>query len=215
MEKLIKYVLWLIAIICLYAILHIGLGCFFAIGISDKYLSINQVFINLSYSYIAGVIFYLLTIRLPYRQRLNKLKLPISKKIRAIHGKIIDSAKCLYPMEEWNQIIFSENNLKQRFMNISINSQSAYSIAGINRTIIAHLIAQRNDIRILIKDLLGYKEYLSNEQLSIIEDINESDYFCLLNAFSITIMDNPSVRENLASELYKQIIISNKLLKTI
>ena len=154
MEKLVKCILWIITIICIYAILHIGLGWFCAIGVSDNYLKINQVLINLSYSYIAGVIFYLLTVFFPYKYRLQKLKRPINSKIKDIHGKIIDSAKSFFPMTSWDNLVLSEDNLKQQMITVSIHSQTSYSIAGIKRTIISHLFSQRGDIMNLIKELL-------------------------------------------------------------
>lgn len=66
--------------------------------ISDNYQQVNQVIINLSYSYLAGLIFYLLTSCFPYMIKRNKLKKPIIEKLKAIKGKLEDSAKCVFPV---------------------------------------------------------------------------------------------------------------------
>ena len=211
--KYINYILIGITILCLYVIGCVGLEIFPTLGYSEKANAINSVVLNLSYSFIAGWIFYLLVSYFPYKQRKSKLQKVIDEKFKNIHVKFIDCAKSMYPMTQWNNIHISKENLIKKMKNISITDMSSYSIAGINRTIIDHLIAQRTDIKNLIKEILEYKEYLNDEQLVIIEQIRNSTYFSILNAFAIPIMNNPQVRESAASELYKQIELSRRLLE--
>ena len=116
-------------------------------------------------------------------------------------------------MTQWNDIHISKENLMERMRNISITDMSSYSIAGMNITIIEYLRAQRTDIKNLIEEILGYKEYLNDGQLVLIEQIRDSAYFSILNVFAMPIADNPQIRKNVASELYKQIELSRKLLK--
>ncbi len=52
-----RYFLWIITGVSLYIIFCVGLGWFWTIGESENYEKINQVLLNLSYSYIAGWFF--------------------------------------------------------------------------------------------------------------------------------------------------------------
>lgn len=211
--KYVNYILIGITILCLYVIGCVGLEIFPTLGYSGKANSINSVGLNLSYSFIAGWIFYLLVSYFPYKQRKSKLQKIINGKLKDIHDKFIDSAKSIYPMNQWNGIHISKENLMERMRNISIIDMSSYSIAGMNITIIEHLRAQRTDIKNLIEEILEYKEYLNDEQLVLIEQIRDSVYFSILNVFAMPITDNPQIREKVASELYEQIELSRKLLR--
>lgn len=50
----------IITIIAIYIILHVGLGWLCPIGVSNNYIRINDVLLNLSYSYLAASLFFLL-----------------------------------------------------------------------------------------------------------------------------------------------------------
>lgn len=68
MNKLINFFLLLVTVICLYTIFSVGLEVIGKIGKSDNYENINNVALNLSYSYIAGLIFYFFISYLPHTQ---------------------------------------------------------------------------------------------------------------------------------------------------
>lgn len=213
MSKLINIFLIGITFLSIYAIAYIGLGWFWAWGTSGNYQRVNQVIINLSYSYLAGLIFYLLTSYFPYMIKRNKLKKPIIEKLRTIERKLEDSAKCVFPMPSWNHVDLTEDALVQQFSKLSINDPSAYSAVGMNMSIIDHLTSQRNNIIDIINGVLEYKDYLSEEQLLAIEKIKDSNYFSVLKVFSIPMMDTPTAREQLAKTLFEEIQASKKLLE--
>ena len=209
-------ILIIITIICLYAIGYIGLEWFVPIGSADNPERINSVLINLSYSYIAGVIFYLLTTSLPRYVFAHKMRKPLQGKAKTMLGKMDDSAKCAFPMLTWNSLSITEDSLKNQFSSIPLcTTPSAYAITGTpSISIINHQKTQRNEIRQIAKDILEYKEYLTPKQLELIEKIREAPYFCLLNAFAIPVFDQPHNREELAVELYKTLQDANELCKT-
>lgn len=60
MNKFSIFILLIITGLSLYILFCVGLGWFWTIGSSTNYERINQVLLNLSYSYIAGLIFYIL-----------------------------------------------------------------------------------------------------------------------------------------------------------
>lgn len=59
---------WALALACLYAILQIKLDFAFWIVNNDRADVYNEIIVNLSYSYLAGFIFFLLTVTLPHRK---------------------------------------------------------------------------------------------------------------------------------------------------
>lgn len=62
------YYVMAIALICLYAIFQIKFDFAFWFGCSKKAEAWNEIITNLSYSYLAGFIFYLLTVTLPHKK---------------------------------------------------------------------------------------------------------------------------------------------------
>lgn len=72
MNKIAKIFLWLITGISIYIFFCIGLGWFWTIGSSENHERINQVLLNLSYSYIAGLIFYILIEFIPKKSAAKK-----------------------------------------------------------------------------------------------------------------------------------------------
>lgn len=215
MDKLINTILVILTFLCLYAITHIGLGWFWHWGTCSNYQQVNLVLVNLSYSYLAGFVFYLLTSYFPYMLKCHKLKRPIVEKLKTINGKLVDSAKCVFPMASWNYLALTEDELIRQFSQVSINDPSAYSIAGINMNILSHLLTQRDNIIDVINGVLEYKEYLTVEQLLNLERIKDGEYFSLLKVFSIPIMDNSKTREQLAKALFQEIEVSKRLVKSI
>lgn len=65
MNKFSTFILLIITGLSLYILFCVGLGWFWTIGSSTNYERINQVLLNLSYSYIAGLIFYILIEYIP------------------------------------------------------------------------------------------------------------------------------------------------------
>ena len=112
-------VLIIITAVCLYAIGYIGLDWFVPLASVDNPERINTVLINLSYSYIAGLIFYLLTTSFPRYVFAHKMKKPLQIKVKTILGKIDDSAKCAFPMLSWNSLIITEDSLINQFSSVT------------------------------------------------------------------------------------------------
>ena len=210
--KYINCVLIIITLFCLYVIGCVGLGWLPSFGESENAEQYNNVALNLSYSFIAGWIFYILVTYLPYKQRKHKFQQPIKEYFELIYGRLLDSAKSAYPLSQHKTLCITEEGLKQRLRYNSVNFGSCYAVAGSNMTILQHMCSQRTSILNLIEGVLNYKEYLDEEQIVVIEHIKNSLYFSMLNALSVSIMDNEDYREKLASELYRQIELSKSLL---
>lgn len=213
MNKIINISIIMLTALCVYAICNIGLGWFWTLGSANNYQKINQVLINLSYSYIAGLIFYLLTSYFPDVIKRNRIKEPIRNKIRNINIRFEDCAKCVFPITSWAKIKLTEAALIQQFSTLSsIHTATAYNNIGLNTTVLTHLKSQKDSINNIIDSIIEYKYYLSGQQILILEKIKDSNYNAILNAFNLPILDTPENREKLAKELYKQISLSKQLL---
>ena len=88
MKIIISIILYLLTLSSGYIILTIGLGWFWTIGSCENADRINQVLLNLSYSYIAGWIFYLLVTYFPEMQRKITLRPAIQLKIEDLRKQI-------------------------------------------------------------------------------------------------------------------------------
>ena len=84
MNRIVNACLVILSLLCLYAIVTIKLGWFWTIGVAKNYVQINEIIINLSYSYIAGIVVYLLTIVLPVYFEKKRLRPVINEKINDI-----------------------------------------------------------------------------------------------------------------------------------
>lgn len=78
------YYVMAIALICLYAIFQIKFDFAFWMGYSEKAEAWNEIITNLSYSYLAGFIFYLLTVTLPHKKMKGKVKVALDSKLNTI-----------------------------------------------------------------------------------------------------------------------------------
>ena len=105
---MIKFLVWSMSIIDLYIIFKFGLGWFCGIGSSENSENINQVLINLSYSYIAGLIFYLLTNSIPRYYTQQKMTPIVNTKIAEIYENI-ESCIQTFKKNETKNLISSSN----------------------------------------------------------------------------------------------------------
>lgn len=201
--RMIFFIVFVFALLSLYAICHIELGWFWAFGELHDFETVNRIILNLSYSYVAALVFYVLTVWLPFEIRKRKLRKPMFDLAEVVCSKFIDSAKSPFSLIESDNIKMEKDVIVSQFRECSIYQNSSLSILGTNRSVLVHLKGQRGDIKEILKDILVYKEYLSEKQLLLIEDLKYCTYFSLLYAFQLSsITDNEQIRESLASALF-------------
>ena len=200
---MIFFVVFVFALLSLYAICYIELGWFWAFGELDDFEIVNRIILNFSYSYVAALVFYVLTVWLPFEIRKRKLRKPIFGLAKVVCSKFIDSAKSPFSLFESDNIKMEKDVIVSKFRECSIFQNSSLGTLGVNITVLDHLKGQRLDIKERLKDILVYKEYLSEKQLLLIEDLRNCTYFSLLNAFNLNRkIDNEQIRESLASALF-------------
>lgn len=204
MGKIIKISLISITLISLYIILCVGLDWFWTIGSLDNADKINLVLINLSYSYIAGFIFYVLVSYLPYRLKTEKLKPAIRFKIENLYKQINACAQTF----ETNEIPDLIQSLTQDHLKELVNKNNMYknsfygNMVGYNMNNLKFLNLTKDNTFGIIDSLLDYKEYLKTSQLLDIEKIKDSDFFHLVKVSE----DSPVAKLYYSSEQFKDAI---------
>ena len=99
MNKIINTILFFLAFCCFYAIGNITLGWFWAIGYAENSQEINTIILNLSYSYIAGIIVYILTVMLPVIWENYRLQPILKEQVKSI-GIMLANMLVGFPYEE-------------------------------------------------------------------------------------------------------------------
>lgn len=171
----------------------------------------NEVMLNLSYSYLAGSIFYILVSWLPYRIRSKKMRPFIEEKKKVIKGKIDDCAIATIP----TAIIIDHKpdraELISHLENTSFLTVPTYmSLLTQGSTIYDYWRLQRDEIKTAIADVLEFKEYLADKELVVLGKIQDCQFFSGINAIFL-MTDTPDSRKKIATYLCDAMDIANEL----
>ena len=171
----------------------------------------NEVMLNLSYSYLAGAIFYFFVTWLPYKLRSRKMRPFINEKKKIIKGKMFDCAINAMPTALILQHRPSNEEIISHFENTSLlNAPTFMSLLMPGVDIHTHWRLQRDEIKAVIKDVLEFKEYLSNDELQVLGQIQDCQFFYEINGvFPLT--DQPIYRKRFAIELVNAIALTKQL----
>lgn len=219
MKQIIRIILWILSFLCFYAILNIGLGKLWTIGYSENYEKINNVLINLSYSYIAGLIFYIFVSYLPNKIRIEKFKPIIKRKVDNLYNQI-NGCVVTFQSATDGDLIHNINleSLTRLIVGNSLYSISYYgNLTGISMDNFLFLNSTRSKVFELLESLLQYRDFMTNETVTIIEDIKDAKYFHLIKRYETTptmklMYDHAKYKEEISKELY-QVIELVKVLK--
>lgn len=207
MKHLVFIILTLLTILCSYCILHVGLGWLWPIGTCEDANSVNQVLLNLSYSYIAGFIFYLLVSFLPNYLKKRKIIPSIRLKVGDLYKQI---NACLQTFESTEKADLLYTITHERIIALingaDMYGQSFYAhMVGYDMNNLQFLVATKERIFTLIDQILGYKEFLNGDQLLEIEKIHDSTYFHLIKVYE----DSPVARFYYTHQKFKDSMISD------
>ena len=171
----------------------------------------NEVMLNLSYSYLAGLIFYVLVSWLPYKMRARKMRPFIEEKKKVIKQKMEDCAIATIPTNIIVKYKPGKEELIRHLESTSFLTAPTYmSLLVPGSTIHEHWRLQREDIKNAIKDVLEFKEYLTDKELVVLGQIQDCQFFYGINAiFPMT--DNPEGRNIVANQLCDAIDIAKLL----
>lgn len=204
---ILKYILLATTAISIYIILCVGLGWFWTVGSSINSDKINQILINLSYSYIAGFIFYVLVSYLPYTLKVQKIKPAIKLKTNNLSIQINACIQTFATEENRN---FIESITKEQLRE-TVNRNEMYNNSFYANEIsyvmnnLKFLNSTKGNVFEIIDSLLGYKEYMKSEQILYLEKIRDSEFFHLVKTYEET----DTARVYYSSQPYKETLIND------
>lgn len=207
---------WLVAItaiIAIYCILQVKFDFAFYLGSAENADKINDVVVNLSYSYLAGYVFYLLTVKLPYVGARRKIEKPLKSKLSLVLKKCTSCLESTYPQALHGKIMFEEESFVEDFKKVSYFQEC--SIIGMKIPVIAYIKAAHEENRKTITEILEYKSWLPTDKIAMLEQIRSSDLPMIITALYLPdfkdLLDNPTSRETLARCIYKLYVLASKI----
>lgn len=164
----------LVVLACIYAILTIKLDIFWHIGTSSNADNINEIILNLSYSILAAVIFYIFIDVIPFYTKRKKVRQVLSIMISGIKSDIRDAKNAIY-LPPFTNVAKTQNDFVSDFENKDMMDAYCLGIYGFKnlREFFNHNKVQ---IRNSIHNVLSYSEFLTDTEIKILADINSSKY---------------------------------------
>lgn len=182
-------VLYILLLLCAWTLLAVQLQLsFLQIKVEwplELCNNLNNIYVNLSYSFIAGYVFYLLTIHLPKRTESKRLQPVIQQKIVGI-GKELRNILLEFSRKTNIQDYLKEDNVRiilmsKRWTDYMPMYQYLYKA---NISYIAFIGEVGKIIQKNIIDLIQtYQEYLTIEQICLLEELAHMQIFNLANQF--------------------------------
>ena len=201
------YYVMAIALICLYAIFQIKFDFAFWIGYSEKAEVWNEIITNLSYSYLAGFIFYLLTVTLPHKKMKGKVKVALDSKLNTIRTNYKACVESVYHPLKAMSLDITKEEAVANFKAVSFYQKCKmgyFQDKDISVVDYIRLKHQENVNR--AAELLEYKPWLSSETVAQIEKIRNSNLPAIIISLTQSIgkdqLDNEDGRGMLAGEVY-------------
>lgn len=211
MNKIICLMLTFLAVCCFYAIGNIVLGWFWSIGTVENSNAINSIILNLSYSYIAGFIVYILTVILPISWENFRLRPIIKDRIDDI-GIMLANMLVGFPYEDefLHVDIANVEKCKEILSNADWNTENSLWIypKGKNKLYQTFMADFEKIQREIEKLIITYKPQLTTEQIVYLEAIKNTRFMSLL---SVLVSANVIIPEHGADKIINEYI---EVLKT-
>lgn len=149
--------------------------------------AVNTVCLNLAYSYLAGSIFYFLTVVLPRMRDKAVVGKAVELKLNVI-AKIIDSILLEFSSDlNLNRIDISDiESCREMLMSKSWSSivQSQKELFKVDMTYLKFMwLHQQGIVNQINEIIIGYKEYLSADHLAELEELKNENIFKSINTF--------------------------------
>ena len=212
MKRFINITISVITLLALIIILVIGLDIqSLKLGSFTNAQNINSILINLSYSYIAGAFFYFLVTTIPFYLRKRKINLVIKDRINIISKgtqTIIfayDPSSINLTIEQIENVNLDRNNendllnLFKRSTIFDISNVAKQVLPETNTKILLQIIDKAID------ETLNYLDYLSEEQIILLNNIKNSAFKNTVssstdNEFYKYMFNQPQVVDTLAKD---------------
>lgn len=201
-------ILLLVASCCFYAVFQIKLGWFWSIGSINNADGVNSIIENLSYSFIAAYIFYLLTIVLSRFSRKLKLTPIIRTSVKKIGEKEIRSVLGQFAQGKNMKVDYHDTEQTAEILS-SKNWDSEIPIykqyEGISLSYFRYLNFSSRQIKDRVSLVISrYKDDITDDQLVALEEFTDLLFFNLVESLgnhnNITVNDG---RESIINEFIK------------
>lgn len=185
-----KIALYLLLLLCVWAILAIQLrvaGLQIQVNWSqDRCDNLNQLFINLTYSFLAGYVFYLLTIYFPQRKEKKRIQPVIQQKVLNIRKALSDILLEFSRNTDIHQDFLEIENAKKVLMskNWTDKMPMFQYLYKAQISYLAYIGEVGNKIQKDVIDLIqSYQRYMTTEQVCLLEGLSSMQIFALANQF--------------------------------
>jgi len=162
-----------LVVICLCIVVYVNFEISI-IGFPSTYAkAFNNLYANISYSFLAGYIFYLLTIKLPNAIKKDKASVFLKEKYNIIHCNILEVLKNY----SYNKdiISISKEEYEKLFKDKSVFEEGIrYNSQFKKRLVIDSYDNLAKEIIKTIPDILIHKEYLSFDVVTELEKMRNS-----------------------------------------
>jgi len=201
-----RYCQWILLGVFLASLITIvAIKLNFVIGMSDYAEIINDMLVNLSYSYIAAYLFYLMTNRLPVVMRKRKIMPVIQNRVeeigrRSIYNVLLEFSRDSELNADYKHIDGTMDVLSSKIWTDdmpAVQRQFGYRIDYLH-----YVRLQCDDLKERVAVLLNrYKEEMTEEQITALEEMNGLyifrlvELFCNLPKIQIDPGVNPMVEE--------------------
>ena len=204
--KLSNYLVGLLALVCLYAIFQIKFDFAFWICSSERACDYNEILMTLSYSYLAGYLFFLLTVTLPHLKMRAKVKKALEGKVNQIATNYWACIESVVPFPKGLTRNQTKEDVVMMFKEASSLQLCRLSSVGINVSVAEYIKAKHKENKELATELLEYKPWLSSETIAQIEKIRNANLMSVVISMTNPVLqealDNEGSRGVLASEVY-------------
>jgi hypothetical protein len=218
MNTLQKICLLVISLLSFYIIVSVGLEIIPKFFISTNEININNVALNLSYSYFAGLLFYFFISFLPQQIQLQKIKPILKFKTERLNSQIESYIHTLNSKINDGIIeTITDAEIKNLFATKSLTNKSFYStLTGDNSMLNVDFInLTKINIISYIDGILLYKEYLEFSQIVALEEIKCHKFFHLFKIQdleqAIIVYNHINFRNECAVEFCKLVKIVRKI----
>lgn len=186
----VRLALYLILLLCAWAVLVIQLkiSCL-SIPVNwsqESCNNLNQLYINLTYSFLAGYVFYLLTIYFPQKTEKKRLQPVIIKKTKAIKNELENVLLEFSRGTGINDYMKIENARKVLMSKNWTDSMPMYQkLYNANISYIAFIGIVGEHIQKKVVELIqSYQRFMTTEQIGLLEELPDLYIFSLAQRFS-------------------------------
>jgi hypothetical protein len=185
MNKLINSLILIFFVLALWGILSIEVKIIPLIHLSlneEVTNSLNSVYINLSYSYVAGVLIYLLTVVIPYKNR-KRVVLPLIKNLIIKYYKGSLFSFTTFYLNERKEYLENNNDLKEYSKELRLNEK-------LLKALYSDEAGRKNTLKLVSKEFYEFnvnitsnEDYLSIDQLNILNKLRQDTFIELVDQY--------------------------------